>query len=71
MAVDVAAPLGGKISGILCSVGDRVSREDDLMILEAMKMEIPICAPVDGKVVAIKVAKGAAVEPDDLLLIID
>lgn len=71
MAVDVAAPLGGKISGILCNVGDRVSREDDLMVLEAMKMEIPICAPVDGKVVAIKVAKGATVEPDDLLLIID
>ena len=71
MAIDVTAPMSGKISEILCKVGDQVSCEDDLMILEALKMENPICAPADGKIVDIKVAPGAMVESNQLLLIIE
>lgn len=71
MAVDVTAPMSGRISEILCKVGDQVSLEDDLMILEALKMENPICAPADGKVIEIKVAQGAMVESNQLLLVIE
>ena len=45
--------------------------EDELMILEALKMENPIFAPADGKISEIKVAPGAMVESNQLLLIID
>lgn len=71
MAVDVTAPMSGRISEILCKAGDQVSSEDELMILEALKMENPICAPADGRIVEIKVAQGAMVESNQLLLILD
>ena len=71
MATDVTAPMSGRISEILCKVGDQVNCEDELMVLEALKMENPIWAPVDGKIVEIKVMAGAMVESNQLLLIID
>lgn len=71
MATEVTAPMSGKISEILCKVGDQVNCEDELMVLEALKMENPIWAPVDGKIVDIKVAPGAMVESNQLLLIIE
>ncbi len=71
MSEQVTAPLSGKVWKILVKVGDKVSREDELMILEALKMENPIYAPADGTVTAIKVAEGDQVEPDQALLIIE
>ncbi|MBK7764820.1 MAG: acetyl-CoA carboxylase biotin carboxyl carrier protein subunit [Sulfuritalea sp.] len=71
MAVDVNAPMSGRISEILCKVGDQVKFEDELMILEALKMENPIFAPADGKISEIKVAPGAMVESNQLLLVIE
>ena len=71
MSEQVTAPLSGKVWKILVKVGDKVSHEDELMILEALKMENPIYAPVDGTVTAVKVAEGDQVEPDQVLLIIE
>jgi len=71
MSEEVTAPLSGKVWKILVKVGDTVSYEDELMILEALKMENPIYAPVDGKIAAIKVAEGDQVEPDQVLIIIE
>ena len=71
MATEVSAPMSGRISELLCKVGDQVKCEDDLLILEALKMENPICAPADGKIIEIKVAQGAMVESNQLLLIIE
>lgn len=71
MAVNVTAPMSGKISEIFCKIGDQVSVEDELMILEALKMENPIFAPADGRIAEIKVEPGAAVESNQLLLVIE
>jgi biotin carboxyl carrier protein len=71
MAVEITAPMSGKILQVLCKVGDQVQVEDELLILEALKMENPICAPVDGKVIDIKVSEGASVESNQLLLTIE
>lgn len=71
MAVEITAPMSGKILQVLCKVGDQVQVEDELVILEALKMENPICAPVGGKVVDIKVSEGASVESNQLLLTIE
>ena len=70
MSEEVTAPLAGKIWKILVKVGDQVQLEDELMILEAMKMENPIYAPVDGKIVEIKVSEGDQVEPNQVLIVI-
>ena len=71
MSTDVTAPMPGAISQILVKVGDPVKYEDELMILEALKMENPIYAPADGKVVEIRVAPGAKVEANQVLLVIE
>lgn len=71
MSEEVTAPMSGKVWKILVKVGDTVEYEDELMILEAMKMENPIYAPVDGKVAAINVAEGNQVEPNQVLIIIE
>ena len=71
MSTDVTAPMSGNIYEISVSVGDDVKAEDELLILEAMKMENPIYAPVDGKVAEIKVAVDDAVEANDVLIILD
>lgn len=71
MSEEVTAPISGRVWKILVKVGDTVEYEDELMILEAMKMENPIYAPVDGKVAAINVAEGNQVEPNQVLIIIE
>jgi len=71
MSTEITAPMSGKISALLCKPGDQVKEEDELLILEALKMENPIFAPADGKVVDIKVAEGAMVEANQVLMVID
>jgi len=70
MSEEITAPLAGKIWKILVKVGDQVQVEDELMILEAMKMENPVYAPVDGKIAEIKVSEGDQVEPNQVLIVI-
>jgi acetyl-CoA carboxylase biotin carboxyl carrier protein len=70
MSEEITAPLAGKIWKILVKVGDQVQVEDELMILEAMKMENPVYAPVDGKIAEIKVSEGDQVEPNQVLMVI-
>ena len=71
MSEQVTAPVSGNVWKILVNVGDKVQSDDELMIIEALKMENPIYAPVDGKVAAIKVAVGDRVEADQVLMVIE
>ncbi len=71
MSTDVTAPMSGSIWKIHVKVGDDVSFEDELIILEALKMENPIYAPADGKVTEIKVSEGDKVEANDVLLVLE
>ena len=57
----------GKILKIEKKVGDRVEEEDAIIVMEAMKMEIPVVAPVSGVLKQIRVSLGQAVEAGDLL----
>jgi acetyl-CoA carboxylase biotin carboxyl carrier protein len=70
MSEEVTAPVAGKVWKILVKVGDPVQTEDELMILEAMKMENPVYAPVDGKIAEIKVSEGEQVEANQVLIVI-
>lgn len=64
---DVTASVPGKVFKIEASVGQTVKAGDSIVILEAMKMEIPVVAPVDGTVASINVSAGDAVENGDVL----
>jgi biotin carboxyl carrier protein len=57
----------GKVLKIEKKAGERVEEDDVVVVLEAMKMEIPVVAPVSGTVKEIKVAPGQAVEAEQVL----
>jgi biotin carboxyl carrier protein len=71
MSEEILAPMPGNIMEILVKPGDEVKEDDELLILEAMKMENPICATVDGVIKEISVKEKDAVDVDQLLLIIE
>ena len=66
-SVKIEAGAAGKVFKIEASVGQKVSRGDAVLIVEAMKMEIPVVAPEDGTVASIDVAVGDAVEAGQTL----
>ena len=71
MAIDVIAPMPGAVTAIVVKVGDVVKEDDDLLILEAMKMENPIVALADGTVKEIKVKAGDKVDTGVVLVILE
>ena len=65
--IKVEAGAAGKIFKVEASVGQAVKKGDAVIILEAMKMEIPVVAPEDGTVASIDVAVGDTVEAGAVL----
>ncbi|MBK9341655.1 MAG: acetyl-CoA carboxylase biotin carboxyl carrier protein subunit [Dehalococcoidia bacterium] len=65
---DLPAPMTGTVKELLVGVGDQVSVGDELVIIESMKMEIPVESPVSGTVVEFVVEPPGKVEEGDLLL---
>ncbi len=61
----------GKVLKIEKQAGDAVEEDDVVIVMEAMKMEIPVAAPSSGKIKEIKVSVGQAVEAGDILAEID
>ena len=66
-SIKVEAGAAGKVFKIEANVGQAVKRGDAVVIVEAMKMEIPVVAPEDGTVASIDVAVGDAVEAGAVL----
>lgn len=60
--VEVKSEITGKVWKIETKVGDKLEEDDPILILESMKMEIPIMAPADGTLVEILVAEEDAIE---------
>ena len=65
--INVTAGAAGKVFQIPTKVGQKVSKGDAVIIIEAMKMEIPVVAPEDGTIASIDVAVGDAVEAGGVL----
>jgi acetyl-CoA carboxylase biotin carboxyl carrier protein len=70
-SVTVSAEVAGTVWKIEVAVGDKVAPEQDLLILESMKMEIPASSVHGGVVRKICVSRGEAVAEGQALLIID
>ena len=66
-SVKVEAGAAGKVFKIEANVGQAVKKGDAVIIIEAMKMEIPVVAPQDGTVASIDVAVGDAIEAGQAL----
>jgi biotin carboxyl carrier protein len=71
MAEDVKAHITGVVFQISTKPGDAVAAGDPVIVLESMKMEIPVEAPRAGKVREIKVAEGQTVQEGDTVAVID
>ena len=65
--VKIECKAAGKVWKIVAKEGQPVKTGDQLMILEAMKMEIPVVAEADGTLATIEVSEGQTVEAGDLL----
>lgn len=66
-SIEVKAGAAGKVFKLEASVGQAVKKGDAVVIIEAMKMEIPVVAPEDGTVASIDVAVGDAIESGAVL----
>nr|WP_300664079.1 biotin/lipoyl-containing protein [uncultured Acetatifactor sp.] len=66
-SIKIEAGAAGKVFKLEKKVGDAVKRGDAVVIIEAMKMEIPVVAPEDGTVASVDVAVGDAVEAGAVL----
>lgn len=69
--VRVKSEITGKVWQIEAGPGTKVAEEDAIIVLESMKMEIPVVAPVDGTVTEILVAEGDSVEEGQDVAVMD
>ena len=67
MADEVRAHITGVVFQVVTRAGERVAAGDPILILESMKMEIPVEAPRGGVVHAIRVAEGQTVQEGDVV----
>lgn len=68
---EVRAEITANVILVQVEAGQRVAEGDELVVLESMKMEIPVLAPVDGTVSRVALAAGATVAEGDLVAVID
>ena len=68
---DICAPMSGNIWKILVKEGDKVKEGDELMIMEVMKMEVPIACACDGVVKQLSVKEEDAVEADAVVAVVE
>ncbi len=71
VSTEVRSEITGKVWKVEAAVGDSLSEDDPIIILESMKMEIPIAAPSDGKVVEILVGEEDVVNEGDVVALFE
>jgi biotin carboxyl carrier protein len=71
MADEIRAEMVANVWKVVASVGDAVAEGDTLVILESMKMEIPVLAESDGTLSQLAVNEGDVVQEGDLIAVID
>jgi acetyl-CoA carboxylase biotin carboxyl carrier protein len=66
--VDVPAPMAGTVKELLVAPGDAVTKNQELLIIESMKMEIPLECPEQGKVAEVLVTAPQRIDEGQVLL---
>jgi biotin carboxyl carrier protein len=67
MPEDITAPLAGKVIKVNIAPGAAVAEDDEILVIEAMKMETLVYAPCAGVVADVRVKSGDDVQEDDVL----
>ncbi|MCV7422047.1 biotin/lipoyl-binding carrier protein [Mycobacterium yunnanensis] len=70
MAEDVRAEIVASVLEVVVSEGDDINEGDTVVLLESMKMEIPVLAEASGTVTAVNVAVGDVIQAGDLIAVI-
>jgi acetyl-CoA carboxylase biotin carboxyl carrier protein len=68
---EITAPMGGKVLDVKVKPGDTVNEDDEVIILEAMKMELPVVATGSGTVKEVRCKNGDAVEAEAVLVVLE
>jgi acetyl-CoA carboxylase biotin carboxyl carrier protein len=68
---EVVAEMVANVWKVEVRPGQRVSEGETLVILESMKMEIPVCAPQDGTVREVRVQEGGVVQEGDVIAVVE
>lgn len=68
--VEVASELAASVQSVSVAVGDRVEAGTTLVMLESMKMEIPVLAENPGEVLEVRVSAGDSVQDSDVLVVL-
>jgi acetyl-CoA carboxylase biotin carboxyl carrier protein len=68
---EVLSEMVANVWRVVVGPGDTVGEGDPLVILESMKMEIPVSSPVAGRVLEIRVAEGGVVQEGDVIAIVE
>jgi acetyl-CoA carboxylase biotin carboxyl carrier protein len=71
MGTEVEAHITGTVWKIEVEVGDEIADGDTVVILESMKMEMPVEAEDDGRVAEIRCEEGQAVQEGDVLVVLE
>ena len=69
--IEVTSEVTGNVWKVQAKVGDLLAEDDVIMILESMKMEIPVEAPIAGKLVELSVAEEDSVDEDQVVAVIE
>lgn len=69
--VELETPVTGVVWKVTAAPGTRVAAGDPVVIMESMKMEIPVESPADGTVTEVLVAEGDSAEQDDPVAVVE
>ena len=69
--IEITAPMGGKVLDVKVKPGDAVNEDDEVVILEAMKMELPVVSTGSGTVKEVKCNNGDTIEADAVLIVLE
>jgi biotin carboxyl carrier protein len=69
--INVKSEIAGNVWKIQVKPGDKVETEGEIMILESMKMEIPVLSPKAGTVKEIRVSEGEAIDEGHVVAVLD
>ena len=68
---EVKSEISGRVWKLEARVGDRVAADDAILVLESMKMEIPVSAPMAGRILEIRVAERDLVEEGQVVAVLE
>ena len=68
---EITAPMRGKVFKIVVDVGDSISEDDEVAVLDSMKMEISVYSPGEGTVKEVKVKVGDTVEAEAVMMVLE